>query len=138
MEILNRNQILEVSDVKIVGPIEVPEWNGIVFLRSLSCADMESISKEATKSIQLDAKGRPVGKVETSGFRSRLLARSLCDAQGQRLLEDADADELGKRSSVVIGRLFDQASDLNGLSAKAQEEIAANFPETPGKETGSV
>jgi hypothetical protein len=48
---------------------------------------------------------------------------TLADESGERLFEDKDIDELGKKSSVVINRLFDEAWQHNAFTQEAVDAL---------------
>jgi hypothetical protein len=56
-------------------------------------------------------------------FRVRFLILTLCDDSGERLFADADTELLGKKSSVVINRLFEKAWSHNALTSEAVESL---------------
>ena len=51
---------------------------------------------------------------------------SMVDAQGQRLFSEADVAALGKKSAAALGRVYDAAARLAGLSAEDVEELTKN------------
>jgi len=55
-----------------------------------------------------------------------LLALTLIGDDGARLFSDDDVDLLAEKSAVVLQRIFTEAQALNGLGAKAQDDIAKN------------
>lgn len=59
-------------------------------------------------------------------IRARLVVATLCDADGKRVFRDVDVDEVAEFDWDELDRVFDVARDLNGLSAKAREEIRGN------------
>ena len=69
-------------------------------------------------------------------FRCRFLVLTLCDDKGQRLFEDGDVAELGKKSSVVINRLFESAWKHNAFTNEAVESLGEGSPD--GQSGGST
>ena len=61
-----------------------------------------------------------------ANIRARLACATVVDKDGRRMFEDSDADQLGAKSSKAVGRVFDVAAPLNGLSAQDVEELAGN------------
>lgn len=65
-------------------------------------------------------------KEEYSNMTARLLVRCLCDGGGNLLFKPTDAETLGKADAGTLVVLFEEASELCGLTAKAVEGAAKN------------
>lgn len=119
---LGREQILAASDLKTEA-IDVPEWGGQVLVSTLTSADADAWEGWAALNTGGDGKFQ-------SGFYERLRARfvAMCvvDDQGARVFSDVDVDELAKKSSAAIKRVFEKAQELNGYTDEDLEEIAGN------------
>ena len=61
-------------------------------------------------------------------FRIRFLLLALCDEAGERLFSDDEADVLGKKSSVVINRLFEAGWKLNAFTQEAVDDLGEDSP----------
>lgn len=122
--ILTREQILAAQDIR-VERVEVPEWSGAVLVRGLTAAERDAFDLSAT----VEQDGRRV--INFQQLRARLVAMSLVDEQGKRLFSDADVEILAAKSGAVIGRIFDVAMRLSGLTGQDIEEITRNFTTTP-------
>jgi hypothetical protein len=70
-------------------------------------------------------KGKARG-LNMDNVRARLLVRSICDANGERIFGDHEADALGNVPAAVIDRLFTIAQQLSGLSPTDVEDLAGN------------
>lgn len=55
--------------------------------------------------------------------RGKLLARTLCDEHGARLLADQDADWLGDLPGAIIAPLYDIAARLSGISEAVKQDL---------------
>jgi hypothetical protein len=128
MALLNRTAILEVKDIK-TETIPVPEWGGEVIVKGLSGTERDSFEAE---SLQGKGKNQTVNLVN---LRARLVARSLVDANGERLFADHDVELLGKKSAQALSRVFDVAQRLSGLSNTDVEDLTKNSES--GKNAGS-
>ena len=107
---LSKKDILSINDTKTEA-VGVPEWNNAtVYLRTIS-----GLEREAFEESYADQKMK--------NFRLRFLVKTLCDESGTRLFDDADIEELGKKSSTVINRLFDKAWALNAFTPEAVEKL---------------
>jgi hypothetical protein len=109
MPALNKAAILAADDVK-VEKVNVPEWGGDVFIKTLSGTDRDAFE---------DAYSREKMK----NFRARFLVLTLCDDKGGRLFTDSEIEEVGRKSSIVINRLFDKAWSFNAFTPAEVEEL---------------
>lgn len=99
---------------RMLEPVDVPEWGETVFLRRMSGGEFEMFAS---------TKDQDLGKDKLLPARV-LLMLCLCDADGKNIF--ADPDELKEIDGHIINRLTPPALELNGLTKKAQEEIAKN------------
>lgn len=117
---LDRKSILAADDVR-KEKINVPEWKGDVFLRVLTGTDRDRFEESYADQ-------------KMKAFRIRFLLLALCDESGDRLFSDDEADILGKKSSVVINRLFEAGWKLNAFT---QEAVDALGEDSPSDQKGS-
>jgi len=113
---LSAKDIFEAKDVKIQGPIPVPEWGGDVYIRVMSVGERDAHEIEWLRN-----KDKGV-----TNFRTKFLVKVLCDIEGERLFKDADTDRLKKKSGDVMSRLFDVAMKYNAVAQDDVEEMAGN------------
>lgn len=109
-------KILASNDIKVTGPLAVPEWGGVkVWLKTLTGTERdlfeESYAAEKNKSL-----------------RARMLVLCLCDESGERLFTDSEVAELGKRNANVLTRLFDEAWKANAFSPEAVDALGKDSP----------
>src|SRR4051794_20112140 len=114
---LTKDQILSASDLP-TEPVQVPEWGGCVYLRTMSGTERDSFEQGI-----VDA--RKSG-TELVNIRARLAVKTVCDQSGTRLFTDDDADALGKKSGKALDRIFEVAQRLNGIGEKDVEELEGN------------
>lgn len=112
---LTKEQILAADDTGLVE-IQVPEWKGSVFCRVMACGERDAYENEWVQN-----KGKGV-----DNFRSKFLAKCLCDESGKRLFTDAEIDQLARKSAKVIARLWEHAMKHNALTEQDVEELAKN------------
>lgn len=112
-------------------PMDVPEWGGRVYVRALTGTDRDSY--EASMTIRRGDQVLP----NPIGTRSRLVVRGLCNAAGERLYQDSDADKVGKKSSTVLDRLWDKIAELSGMTAGAVEDAEGNSETVPSESSTS-
>lgn len=111
---LSKKQILEAKDIK-TKELQVPEWDGSVYLRVISGADRD-VFEQAFSEKKMDA------------FRTRFLVMTLCDSDGEKLFTADEVDALNKKSSVVLNRIFDAAWELNAFTPAAVESLGNDSP----------
>jgi hypothetical protein len=119
---LDRKSILAANDVKL-EKTPVPEWGGDVYLRVISGADRDRFEESYADQ-------------KMKAFRIRFLLLTLCDDSGERLFKDEEAEMLGKKSSVVINRLFEAGWKLNAFSQEAVDALGEGSPS--GQNAGST
>ncbi len=118
-KILSKQDLVQARD-QVLEPVEVPEWGGRVYMRSISARERGQIEAAAAQF----QKGKNDSYVRT--FSMRLVALSLCDEKGNRLLEENEFELLAQRNAAVIGRLSKVALRLSGFSKEDMEELEKN------------
>jgi hypothetical protein len=121
---LDRKSILAVDDVR-KEKFAVPEWKGDVFLRVLTGTDRDRFEESYADQ-------------KMKAFRIRFLLLALCDEDGERLFGEDEADVLGKKSSVVINRLFEAGWKLNAFTQEAVDDLGEDSPAAPSDGSTSV
>lgn len=114
--LLNREAILAAQDLKTVDK-DVPEWGGVVRLRTMTSAARESLGESMAGAD---------GKVDTTAYREKMLAACIVGDDGELLFTHEDVAALSGKKADVIQRLFAEAEKLNGMSPGATEEAAGN------------
>jgi hypothetical protein len=120
---LSKAAILAAKDTKLSAPIPVPEWGGDVFCKTLSGTERDAFEESYSEN-------------KMRAFRCRFLVLTLSDDKGERLFTDSETTDLGKKSSVVINRLFDAAWKHNAFTTEAVEALGEGSPE--GQSDGST
>ena len=126
---LTKDAIIHVEDLDYEDE-EVPEWGGTVRIRCMTGSERDSFEAAIYK-----IEGGNT-KVVRDNFRATLLARCLIDENGNRLFSDKEINQLGKKNSKIISRLFEKAQKINGLTTEDQEELLKNFKGE--EESGSI
>lgn len=98
---LDKSLIMAAEDVKL-EKVHVPEWKGDVYIKVLSGTERDQFEDAYSEQ-------------RLKNFRVRFLLLSLCNDKGDRLFADGEADILGRKSSLVIGRLFEKGWALNAF-----------------------
>lgn len=110
---LTKDAILSASDLNLLK-VHVKEWGGDVYISVMSAGDRDAYECE-----WLANKERGV-----QNFRSKFLARCLCDKDGRRLFTDAEIDQLASKSIAVVDRLFAKATKHNAVSMEDVNQLA--------------
>jgi hypothetical protein len=110
---LTKDAILGASDLNVLK-VHVKEWNGDVYIRVMTVGERDAYECE-----WLANKEKGV-----QNFRSKFLARCLCDKEGNRLFSDAEIDKLAGKSIAVVDRLFNRAMKHNAMSMEDVNELA--------------
>jgi hypothetical protein len=109
---LNRDQILTVPDLPR-EEVFVPEWDGSVFVKTLSMAESLALS-EAMKAHADEAQAGVI------------LAFTLCDEDGCRLFTESDIAYLNGKASGPLVKLLRASERLNKLTSEDVETAAKN------------
>lgn len=116
---LSSDDILQTDDLEREA-VEVERWGGTVYVRELTGRERDQFENEILTGDPNDP------DVNTENLRARLLVRTLCDEDGNRLFGDDQMDDLADKSGAVLSRLFEKAQELNGMTAEDMEAIAGN------------
>lgn len=129
-KLLTKEAILQAQDLPFED-VEVPEWGGTVRIRTLTGTERDafesSVARKQGKDVIMNYKN----------IRAKLVALTVVDGEGNRLFDDDDAKELGKKSANVLDRLFEVAQRLSGLRDEDVEELAKNFESDPSDDSTS-
>ena len=129
MALLTRSAILAAQDIQ-TEEVEVPEWGGSVMVRGMTGAERDAFEESV-----LTGRGKN-RNVNLRNFRARLVVKSVVDKKGDRLFTMADIDALGAKSAAALGRCFDVATRLSGMSDEDVEELTKNSED--GQSDGST
>ena len=116
MQVLSKEQILKSDDLK-TELIEVPEWGGKIYVRTMT-------GKERDAFESLFLKSNKDGSIDN--VRATLAAMTICDEKGERLFKDAEIKELGKKNAAALNRIFAASQKLNKLTEEDVKELTKN------------
>lgn len=129
MDILTAEQILSADDL-VKERVEVPEWGGDLYIKTMSGEERDSFEENITKT-----KGKKVD-VNFKNIRAKLVVKTACSEDGVLLFNDSQVEALGKKSAKALDRCFSKAQELNGLSPTDVEDLAKNSePDQSGHST---
>lgn len=114
MAVLSKSAILSADDKKMVEQ-EVPEWGGSVMIRVMSGTERDRFESEfvgGNKSVEM--------------VRAKLVAKCLCDEDGNRLFSEQEIPQLGEKSAAVLDKLFSVCMKHNRFTKSDVEDMAGN------------
>ncbi len=114
--ILTKESILSASDKKI-EKLPVPEWGGEIFIKVMSGSERDRFEAWSIKQ-----KGKSIVP-DMDNIRSKLCVLTICDEAGERLFNDNDVIELGKKSGAALSRVMDAAQRINLISNEDIDEL---------------
>lgn len=124
---LTRDAILATDDRKLER-VEVPEWGGHVYVRSLSGRERDAFEAETMKT----RKGQKNQDGNFENFRARFVALCMVDENGEQLFKTRqEVSMLGSKSVAALQRVFNKAQELNGMSDDDVEDLTEDFEEAP-------
>lgn len=97
--------------------VSVPELGGDVIIRGMS-----GLERDAWETSLITGAGKKQ-KVNTQNIRAKLVTRTLCDENGQRILQDGDEAILGRLRVDVLTKLYEVAQRLSGVSDEDVDEL---------------
>jgi hypothetical protein len=119
LKALTRDDILTADDIRI-EPVEVPEWGGRVYVRTLTGLQREKYVESIRKVTGHGKKQLVEINIQKSG--AKLAAQTICDDKGKLLFTEADIPGLANKSSRALQRVIDASAELNGLDDEAEED----------------
>jgi hypothetical protein len=111
---MSKSRIVSATDTKL-DTVNVPEWGGEVCLKTLTGSERDSFEESYSGE-------------KMKNFRCRFLVLTLCDENGERLFADDEVEVVGKKSALVINRLFEKAWQLNAFSDAAVDALGKDSP----------
>lgn len=115
---LDRSQILSKKVNLPRQEIQIPEWEGSVWVRSLTVGERDQIDSEFNAA---RSKGRT-----PDNLRARMIIKGCCDEAGQPLFTEADLQEINKLPATTLEKIFDSILKINRIGAGAVEESEKN------------
>jgi len=119
MECLTRDQILASKDLE-VEKVDVPQWQGFVFVRSLNGKE-----RDAFEASCLEKKGK-TREVNMLNLRAKLVSLACVNAEGVRLFTEADIAAIGEKNAGALDTIFSVAQRLSGIGEKDKEDLVKN------------
>jgi len=114
--VLSKEQILSVDDMQY-RDVSVPEWGGVVRLKSLSGMQRDRLEAE----VQSLGQGKGLG---SANLRAKFAQAAIVDSNGKRMFEAADLDKLGRKSAAALSRVFTVIVEMNAMTKQDVEDLA--------------
>ena len=116
---LTRDDFLTVTPLRI-EEIKADELkkDAVLYVREMSGEERDAFEA----SIVAERNGGR--KLNMKNIRAKLAVLTVCDAEGNRLLRDADVEAVGKKSAALLQRIFVTAQRLSGIGDEAVKELS--------------
>jgi hypothetical protein len=108
-----KDQILAAALKRKTQVFPIKAWGVDAFIRVMTGTERDAWEG------QMFADGKP----KTEKFRVVLLVKTLADGEGERIFNEGEIATLSEMDSKELDRLFDLASEANGLSKKDVEDL---------------
>jgi hypothetical protein len=115
---LDRLQILSKKENLPRLEVLIPEWEGSVWVRSLTVGERDSIDADFNAA-------RRTGKTPDN-LRARMLIRGCCNADGSALFSESDIGDVNKLPATILEKIFDAILKINKIGSGAVEDAEKN------------
>lgn len=116
---LSKQKILIADDLS-TEIMDIPEWGGQIKIKEMTGSERDMLEQST-----YTQKGDDF-QMNLKDIRARLCAICIIDENNERLFEDSDIQELSKKSSKVLDRIFEVCQRINGLKKEELDEMAKN------------
>lgn len=120
---LSREEILGVKDFD-VEEVNVPEWGGAVYVRPMTGRDRDKTEAEMFADGNRESEG--VDPKCLYDRRARIVARTLCDKEGNLLFSDSDIGPLSEKSGIVLDLLYEKGMAISKWTDDEIEAVKKN------------
>lgn len=131
MDCLTKENIFKSEDVKKEW-VDIPEWAGGLYVKVMSGEERDAFETAMFKTNDMDNFTR-----NFDNMRARLIAFTAVDEDGKQIFDPilkydvqgnlyGDVAELGKKSSIVLDRIYVVAQRLNKLRKEDIEDLTKN------------
>lgn len=116
---LTKQSILKAKDLQQTK-VEIPEWNGEVYIRAMTGAERDSWEQA------IQNKRTTNGTVELAELKARLAVMTVSDKEGNLLFTESDIPELNKKSGAAIDRIWQISHKKSHILPDDVEELRGN------------
>lgn len=114
-DFLTVGKIRDCQDISY-SELEVPEWGGKVFLKTLTGMERDKIEQMSVK----------FGQSKIEGFSAEIALMAICGADKKPLFVPGDLVWLREKSGLALNRVFNEISKINKLFGESVREAAKN------------
>lgn len=118
---MNLERLLTKAAARRFRDVELPEIQETVRMRSLTERERASFEQAITGKDGKLATGPKLAEA-----KRKLVAMSLCDEHGERLVPDDQVERLADLDAAVVHRLFEAATELAGIDGKNVDQHEGN------------
>ena len=124
-KVLNKEALLSKQELEVV---EVDLGNDeSVFVRQMTGHERDTYEQSQIHRFK-DAKGKYDYEMRLDDFRARLVAHTVCDAEGKLLLEPRDYKQLSNNMSAIrLEKIVNVAQRINGITEEDKEGLVKNL-----------
>lgn len=118
---MSLERLLAKGSARRFRDVEIPEISETVRIRSLT--ERERSGWEAAL---ISKDGKLPAPAVLAVAKRKLVALSLCDEAGERIVTDEQAEQLGDLDAGAFNRIFEAVSELCGLDKRDVEALEKN------------
>ncbi len=127
--------LIEEAQDSPVEPMEIPEWGGTFYLRTLGGDERDDYENWLA--------GRGVGRGNGNsrdlvGLRAKWASLCLGDSNGERLFGDDEISILAAKNGMVLERIRAEGMRFNGYSSSEVDEMVGNSSGGTNADSGFV
>ncbi len=120
---LTADEILNADDIK-VELVDMPEWGGEVYVRTISGSSRDRFEATVTQNGQK-------GNSHLHDIRARFCSIVLSDEKGKQLFDAMNIQALSAKSADALQRVMDAGLALNGMDPDGIEKAEKNSETGP-------
>ncbi len=121
---LTREEILGARKPAKLVKVQVPAWNGSVFVKELTSEEMDAFEAHIG---QMRQKALDDGKEYRPNVRGSILAECICDEKGIRLFQPSDAADLGKWVAHELEPVVNECDKINHFTKVHQANLEKKY-----------
>lgn len=117
---LTGEQIREAARTATIdrAPLVVPELGGTIYVRGMAGKERDRFEE----GLRI-RKGKRTGQSDLRNFRAVMAVKVIVDHDGERLLNDGDADLIGRLPAGVLDRILAKCHELSGLAEDDVDDL---------------
>lgn len=135
MALLTREKLLAKQKLQI-EKVDL-EGNDYVYVREMTGHERDEY-EQALIRVRNNPDGTMTRESTFEDFRAKLLVRTLCDKDGNNLLQPTDVATLAHHiKGSWQSKLYDKAQELSKIGKEELERLAKNSADVPSDDSGS-